>query len=139
MTADQIELDLPELLDLGQLDLGVDQVPASWASAGLFGEMSDQLIDEEVNMSEIFTDSSEDLSEESSSYEEDEVDLETERRRNTLLPRLESASGLFINSKSAVMHCKKTATAFVCGRKISDSYVAIHEPSGLRCGRCFDI
>ena len=128
-----------ESLDLEQLDSGVDQVPTPWASTRLFGEMSEQLFDEDINMSEIFTDSSEDLSEESSSYEEDEVDLETERKRNTLLPRLESVSGLFINSKSAVVHCKKTATAFVCGRKISDNYVAIHEPSGLRCGRCFNI
>lgn len=94
---------------------------------------------EDVNMSEIFTDSSEDLSEESSSCDEEEVDLEIERSRNLLLPRLESASGLFINSKSSVVHCKKTATAFVCGRKISDSYVPTLEPMGFRCGRCFNI
>ena len=135
MGSGQIDLDLPELGDWEQFDSGVDQEVVPLDSSALV----EQFADEEINMSEIFTDSSEDLSEESSSCEEDEVDLETERRRNTLLPRLESASGLFINSKSAVVHCKKTATAFVCGRKISDNYVAIHEPSGLRCGRCFNI
>ena len=139
MGSEQIELDLPELGDWEQLDSGVDQEVVPLVSSKWLGALVEPFADEDINMSEIFTDSSEDLSEESSSCEEEEVDLETERRRNTLLPRLESASGLFINSKSAVVHCKKTATAFVCGRKISDNYVAIHEPSGLRCGRCFNI
>ena len=38
-----------------------------------------------------------------------------------------------------MVHCKKTATPFVCGRKISDSYLPTLEPMGFRCGRCSNI
>lgn len=49
-------------------------------------QLAEDPAEEDVNMSEIFTRSGEDLSEESSSYEDEEVDLETERRHKLLLP-----------------------------------------------------
>ena len=44
----------------------------------------------------------------------------------------------FINCRSLVLHCLKDANRFVCGRIRSDSYAAVAELNGLRCGRCFN-
>lgn len=43
----------------------------------------------------------------------------------------------FINPHSLVLHAKRDATRFRCGRKLGPSYVAVRHLNGLRCGKCF--
>eukprot|EP00438_Fugacium_kawagutii_P011719 Skav213094 [mRNA] locus=scaffold512:196014:198202:- [translate_table: standard] len=44
---------------------------------------------------------------------------------------------MFVNVSSMVIHQRKHAGIFKCGRKITQSYVPVWEPHGLRCGNCF--
>ena len=46
-------------------------------------------------------------------------------------------SGLYINCKSLVIHALKGPQKFRCGRPLSQSYEAVAEPNGLKCGKCF--
>lgn len=43
----------------------------------------------------------------------------------------------FMNTSSLVIHRRKTALVFHCGRKISSSYVPVTELMGYRGGTCF--
>ena len=85
----------------------------------LVGENNKVGDESDIDLDEIFGDASESASEESSSEEKQTEELEVERHRNVVLQQFESTSGFFINNKTAVLHRKKTAMTFACGRKIS--------------------
>ena len=70
----------------------------------------------------------------SSQEDEKEVDVgESLQLRDPVVP----SSRYFINHRSLVLHCLKTACTFKCGRQCSDSYTVVAELNGLKCGKCF--
>ena len=75
-------------------------------------------------------------SEDSSSDVDDEA--EKIREAFAVMERPAPSAKYFINCRSLVLHCLKDANRFVCGRIRSDSYAAVAELNGLRCGRCFN-
>ncbi len=119
---------------------GVQVMRASDRFLQSLARADDQFNEElDLDVDALFDDSSESASEESSSDEEQTEELEIERSRNIVLQQFESASGFFINNKTNVLHRKRAAMVFACGRKISSAYTAVHELNGLRCGQCFNI
>ena len=43
----------------------------------------------------------------------------------------------FINAKTLVIHERRNANSFKCGRVVSATYFAVPALNGLRCGKCF--
>lgn len=43
----------------------------------------------------------------------------------------------FINAKTLVIHCRRDANTFKCGRALGSSYFPVPALHGLRCGSCF--
>ena len=82
-------------------------------------------------------DSSSETSEEASEQSTSDSDVELE---GEMVPRdVEPVLKYFINGKSLVIHCERSAGLLRCGRKVSPHFVVVYELHGIRCSRCFDV
>ena len=85
---------------------------------------------EEVDSS---SETTEEASEQSTS--DSDVELEEESVPHDVEPVLR----YFINGKSLVIHCERSAGLLRCGHKVSPHFVVVYELHGIRCSRCFDV
>ena len=83
------------------------------------------------------SETSEESSEQSTSDEDSSQDQAPVLERIPAIPAPDS--GLYIKSKSSVIHCIRTGNVFRCGRKLSPNFICIWELNGIRCSRCFDV
>ena len=82
-------------------------------------------------------DSSSETTEEASEQSTSDSDVELEEEN---VPReVEPVLRYFINGKSLVIHCERSAGLLRCGRKVSPHFVVVYELHGIRCSRCFDV
>ena len=85
-----------------------------------------------------FSESSESSCEESSSEDEPLSTGAAQAAAKPFVPPVPD-SGWYINSKSLVLHCLRTATSFRCGRPVTVQYIKVRELNGYRCGECFNV
>lgn len=119
------ERELPPLRDVKQEVIWPDTIDGV---IDLDAEFEKDDLLEEGNKSSSADESSSDYS----------SDSDVEVQEEPIKPAQElPLSDMFVNTSSLVIHQRKNAGSFRCGRRITSSYCSVWEPHGLRCGNCF--
>ena len=132
--SDLSEYSVSELLDLIEkaTKLVRDKLDNSW-DCGASGVSSSGYSVVEPETAGTSSSATEEASEQSTS--DSDVELEEESVPHDVEPVLR----YFINGKSLVIHCERSAGLLRCGRKVSPHFVVVYELHGIRCSRCFDV
>ena len=81
---------------------------------------------------------SDDESEESDSSSSDSEALQMpEPSKSAASAKVPESVQWFINAKTLVIHQRRDANTFKCGRALGSSYFPVPALNGLRCGSCF--
>ena len=83
------------------------------------------------------SESEDESSSSSSSSDTDEMPALNASQRSSASASDPMSVRLYINAKTLVIHERRDAKTFRCGRALGSSYFAVPALNGLRCGKCF--